>query len=337
MPESPEDSITERLARCVSLTPRFPIRDSRFVPIIRSVPEQSFLRWIRSRLGRRGGRIVVDSGDDAAVVRVGRDQVLFKTDSVIDGVHFDSRTARPEEIGHKALARCLSDVAAMAGVPTFAIVAMMAPRQAREAYLRRIYLGMEKTARAFRTKIVGGDFATHAGKLAITVALLGETGGLAPVRRSGARPGDAIAVTGPLGGSILGKHLRFTPRVKEARELHRRLGPTSMIDLSDGLGVDLRHLCEESGVGAALDEARIPVSAAARRLSRRDGKSPLSHALGDGEDYELLFTLPRAKARALGRRATVIGEVLPVEGVFLRRPNGHLYPLPASGWEHDTR
>jgi thiamine-monophosphate kinase len=300
------------------------------------VPEHSFIRWIRSRLGRRGGKIVVDSGDDAAVVRVGRDQVLFKTDSVIDGVHFDSRTARPEEIGHKALARCLSDIAAMAGVPTFAIVAMMAPRQSREAYLRRIDLGMEKTARAFGTKIVGGDFATHAGKLAITVALLGETGGLAPVRRSGARPGDAIAVTGPLGGSILGKHLRFRPRVKEARDLHR-LGLTSMIDLSDGLGVDLTHLCEESGVGAALDEARLPVSAAARRLSRRDGKPPLAHALGDGEDYELLFTLPAAKAKSLGKRARVIGEVLPIEGIFLRRPNGHLYPLPPTGWEHPTR
>ena len=298
--------------------------------------ELGFLRWIRERIGRRGGRIVVDTGHDAAVVRFGKSDVLFKTDGVIDGVHFDSAKARPEEIGHKALARCLSDIGAMGGLPSFAVVAMMVPRNADERYLRRIYVGMERTAKRFGTSIVGGDFSTHAGKLAITVALLGEARGVDPVRRSGARPGDRIGVTGPLGGSILGKHLRFTPRVKEGRRLAQRFGVSAMIDLSDGLATDLRHVCDESRVGAVLDERRVPVSAAARRLSRKDRRTPLSHALADGEDYELLYAASperaaRIAAAGLGR---TIGEVVEARGVFLRRSGGRLEEILERGWEH---
>lgn len=294
--------------------------------------ELGFLRWIRVRVGRRGGRIVVDTGDDAAVLKFGASDVLFKTDGVIDGVHFDSATARPEEIGHKALARCLSDIAAMGGLPSFAVVAMMAPRNSDERYLRRIYLGMEKTARAFKTSIVGGDFASHAGKLAITVALLGDMAGVAPVRRSGARPGDVVGVTGPLGGSILGKHLRFTPRVKEGRRLAKVV--SAMIDLSDGLATDLRHVCEESGVGARIDARRVPVSAAARRLSKKDGRTPLEHALRDGEDYELLYTAAPERARkieaaGLGRS---IGEIVPAKGLYVG-VDGRLEEV-GKGWEH---
>ncbi len=298
--------------------------------------ERDLIRWIRSRIGRRGGRIVVDSGDDAAILRIGRRQVLFKTDCVIDGVHFDSGSARPEEIGHKALARCLSDVAAMACVPSFAVAALMVPRNARELYVRRVVRGMERTAVAFKVAIVGGDVSSHPGKLAVTVALLGETAGGPPVRRSGARLGDVIAVTGTLGGSILGKHLRFVPRIREALELRRRFDIHAMIDVSDGLAVDLAHLCEESGVGAVLEEACIPVSAAARKLARRDRRSPLDHALGDGEDYEILFALPAAQSKRLerSRLGRVIGEVAAMEGLYLRRRDGRMEERTASGWEH---
>jgi thiamine-monophosphate kinase len=298
--------------------------------------ERDLIRWIRSRIGRRGGRIIVDSGDDAAVLRFGRRQVLFKTDCVIDGVHFDSGKARPEEIGHKAMARCLSDVAAMACVPSFAVAALMVPQSARELYVRRVVQGMERTAAAFGVAIVGGDVSSHPGRLAITVALLGETSRWAPVRRRGARLGDVFAVTGPLGGSILGKHLRFTPRIREALELRRRFDVHAMIDISDGLAVDLGHLCEESGVGAVLEEACIPISAAAKRLSRRDRKSPLAHALGDGEDYELLFALPAGQADRLrkSRLGRVVGEVAAMEGLYLRRRDGRMEERTAEGWEH---
>lgn len=299
--------------------------------------ELDLIRWIRAQLGRRRGRIIVDSGDDAAVVRFGKSRVLFKTDCVLDGIHFDSRTAKPEEIGHKAIARCLSDIAAMGCRPAFAVVALMAPSHARERYLQRVIKGMEKTARAFGTAIVGGDVASHKGKLGIAVALLGEEDSRPPVRRTGARPGDAVAVTGPLGGSILGKHLRFTPRVKEGIQLNRRFDLHAMIDLSDGLATDLRHLCEESGVGVILNESRIPVAPAARKLSRRDGKPPLQHALTDGEDYELLFAFPSSQARRLerARRGRVIGEVTAMSGVYLRRRDASLVELTSRGWEHD--
>lgn len=301
--------------------------------------ERDLIGWVRRRLGKRGGSIIVDSGDDAAVVRIGRSPVVFKTDCVLDGIHFDSRTARPEQIGHKALARCLSDVAAMACVPSFAVVAVMAPASARTAYLRRVVTGMERTAKAFQVAIVGGDFATHRGKLGIAVALLGEQRGITPVRRNGARPGDAVAVTGRLGGSILGRHLTFRPRIREARDLARRFDLHAMIDISDGLGVDLAHVCRESGAGAILFEDRIPVSSAARKLARRDGRTALAHAVGDGEDYELLFTVPAAQAKRLdrSRKARVIGEVTALDGVYLAARGGELVEITSRGWEHRLR
>ena len=297
--------------------------------------ELDLIRWIRGRIGKRSGRIVVDSGDDAAVVAAGHGHILFKTDCVIDGVHFDSRKARPEEIGHKAIARCLSDIGAMGCYPTFAVVAIMIPRNAREAWIKRLLSGLERTARKFDTAVVGGDVASHSGKLAITVALLGETRDLKPVRRSGARPGDAIAVTGPLGGSILGKHLRFTPRVREGVELNRRFEIHSMIDLSDGLATDLGHLCEESRVGAVVEEARIPITPQARRLPGL----ALDHALFDGEDYELLFTLPPTEAIRLEKagRGRVIGHVSAVDGVYLQSREGRLREVQRRGWEHRFR
>ncbi|HVE38899.1 MAG TPA: thiamine-phosphate kinase [Planctomycetota bacterium] len=301
--------------------------------------ELDLIRWIRGRIGKRAGRIVVDSGDDAAVLKVGRGNLLFKTDSVIDGVHFDSRTARPEDVGHKAIARCLSDIGAMGCFPTFAVVAMMIPRNARQAWIKRLLTGLERTARNFDTAVVGGDVATHQGRLAINVALLGETRDLKPVRRSGARVGDAIAVTGPLGGSILGRHLRFTPRVREGVELNRRFELHAMIDLSDGLSTDLRHLCEESRVGAILYADRIPITPAARRLARKDKRSPIEHALSDGEDYELLFTLPRNEAVRVekARLGRVIGEVAAIDGVYLREGPDRLREIERQGWEHRFR
>jgi thiamine-monophosphate kinase len=303
------------------------------------VGELDLIRWIRGRIGKRAGRIVVDSGDDAAVLKVGRGHLLFKTDSVIDGVHFDSLTARPEDIGHKAIARCLSDIAAMGCYPTFAVVAMMIPRNAREAYIKRVLAGLDRTAVRFKTPVVGGDVKSHAGKLAISVALLGETRDLKPVRRSGAKVGDAIAVTGALGGSILGKHLRFTPRVREGIELNRRFELHSMIDVSDGLSTDLGHLCDESRAGAVLYEERLPISPDARRLARRDRRTPLDHAMSDGEDYELLFTLPRMEAIRVekAKLGKVIGEISGVDGMYLRNRKGVLVEIERHGWEHRFR
>ncbi len=272
----------------------------------------------------------MDSGDDTAVVRVGTRSVLLKTDAVIDGVHFHLSRAKPEAIGHKAMARSLSDIAAMGGRPTFAVVAMALPKRMARVQLEGLFRGMRKTAGRFGVSIVGGDIASHSGKLSITVSLMGETCGSSPVLRSGAKPGDRILVTGSLGGSIEGKHLRFVPRVKEGIELARKYRIHSMIDISDGLVADLLHICEESGVGANLEGRRIPLSPAAKRLK---GNS-LDHALFDGEDYELLFTVsPRSAAPIVAqKRGKVIGEITPGGAILL---DGK--PVQRGGWEHQWK
>ncbi|HLG41918.1 MAG TPA: thiamine-phosphate kinase, partial [Planctomycetota bacterium] len=223
-------------------------------------------------------------GDDAALVR----NIILKVDSVVEGTHFARAT--PARIGHKAMARPLSDLAAVAGIPRWALVSIVLPRGRGLACAKAVYRGAERTARRFGVRIVGGDLTVTRGPMVVTVTIAGEPGPRGFVRRSGARPGDRLFVTGPLGGAILGKHLAFTPRVREALKLR----PTAMIDISDGFALDLRRLCEASGVGARVDLSKLPVSAAAKRLARRTGRSALDHALHDGEDYELLYTARKA-------------------------------------------
>src|SRR5262249_21538661 len=155
-----------------------------------------------------------------------------------------------------------------------------------------LYRGLRHVADAFDTVIVGGDTNSWGGPLVISVTLLGEATERGPVRRAGAKPGDWLLVTGPLGGSILGKHLDFTPRVREALQLHQFADLHAMIDISDGLAADVDHLCSESRCGAVLRAEAIPISEAARSI--HDGRSPLDHALSDGEDFELVFALPPA-------------------------------------------
>src|SRR5262249_40233389 len=170
------------------------------------------------------------------------------------------------------------------------------------------YAGLRAVADAFATAVVGGDTNTGDGPLVISVTLLGEATARGPVRRDGARPGDMLLVTGPLGGSILGKHLDFTPRVREAQQLHAAADLHAMIDVSDGLAADVAHLCWESGCGAVLRAEAIPLSEAARRMN--DGVSPLDHALGDGEDFELVFAVSPEDGRRLL-------ETQPIPGITL--------------------
>jgi thiamine-monophosphate kinase len=247
--------------------------------------ESAFLDWVRRR-SRAGGGVAVGIGHDAALVRLGP-RTILKVDAVVEGTHV--RRASPGQIGRKAMARPLSDLAAVAGVPRFALVSIVLPRGRGLGYAKAVYLGAERMGRRFGVRIVGGDLTVGRGPLVVSVTIAGEPGPGGFAARSGARPGDRIFVTGPLGGSSLGKHLRFTPRLREAR----RLRPTAMIDISDGFALDLARLCEASGVGARVDLSKVPVSAAARKLARRTGLPALEHALFDGEDYELLYTARR--------------------------------------------
>jgi len=257
--------------------------------------EFEFIDWIRRRVGRPKGRrgVGVGIGDDLAVLRFGGRVLLIGSDMTIEGVHFTFKTATPRQVGHKALGRCLSDCAAMAGVPLGAIVSVAVPKGFSNRVLKDVYRGMIRLANRFDCPIIGGDTSTSRRGLVIDVCLLGACEGNAPVLRSGARPGDTLYVTGRLGGSILKKHLTFEPHIEAGRWLAQHLPLHAMIDLSDGLSSDLNHLCRESRCGAELFESQLAraVSPAAKTLARRTGKSPLVHALNDGEDFELLAAI----------------------------------------------
>lgn len=290
--------------------------------------------------------VVTGCGDDCAVLDFGIPDklLLFKTDAVVEGVHFTPDT-KPENIGHKALARCLSDIAAMAGTPTAALVTIALPKSYDVAFIEGIYGGLAAVARRHEVAIVGGETTTNPERILISIALLGYIPRGKGVLRSGAEVGDAIFVSGELGGSLSGKHLEFEPRLVEARWLTEHFSIHAMIDLSDGLAGDLRHILKASRVGADLLTTSIPISRAAK-VSRAESstKSPLLAALTDGEDFELLFTvasrdavplLDAWKKRFPEVPLTCIGKITASEGIILRDKTG-ARPLTAHGYEHFT-
>ncbi len=296
-----------------------------------ALSETGLIERIR-RKTRVDRSVIRGIGDDAAVLRFRKDRyLLFAADMIIEGVHFRRPDAAPEEIGHKALAVNLSDVAAMGGIPRHALVSVGLPKKFSPVFVDGLYAGLRRLARRFRVNVVGGD-TNSSPVLVIDVAVLGEVEKRCLVLRSGAKPGDAVMVTGCLGGSGAGRHLRFIPRLAESRFLVRNFRLHAMIDVSDGLATDLHHICRESGVGALIRAVDVPVSPAARSFAV---------ALTEGEDFELLFTLPAAQADKLLRRAsgkfrlTRIGTITEKkEGVKLIEPSGKTIPLAPAGFQH---
>lgn len=301
--------------------------------------EFELIRRIQERLPARSPGIVLGSGDDCALLDPEGRRVLVTTDAVVEGVHFEPG-ARPEDVGYKAVATNLSDVAAMGGQPWAMVATYGLPAGLPADHGDRLLSGMLEAAAPHGVALVGGDIVASR-VLWVSVTLLGQDVLGRVVTRAGARPGDLLLVTGELGGSILGRHLRPVARVAEGLALNRDWRPTAMIDLSDGLAGDLRHVCRLSGVGAEIEARSLPVSAAAKELARRTGRAPWEHALTDGEDYELLFAIAPAEAEALVARPpfetplTRVGRVLPREaGIVLVRPDGSRGPLDLAGYEH---
>jgi len=299
--------------------------------------EFDYIRWLRQRTPPHP-RVVVGPGDDCAVLRPSSAPLLVKTDMLLANSHFILEQAGPRRVGRKALAVNLSDIAAMGGRPVAAVVSVGLPRHGAQHLAEELYLGMRELADEFDTAIVGGDTNTWDGGLVVSVALVGDAGPQGPILRSGAQPGDWLFVTGPLGGSIQGKHLDFTPRVREALQLQEHAQIHAMLDISDGLAADVNHICAESGCGAVLVAERIPVTQAARQM--RDGRSPLEHALGDGEDFELAFTVAPEDGRRLlakqpipGLTLAWIGDCCAESGLYLEE-NGQRRPLPPLGYVH---
>lgn len=286
--------------------------------------EFDLIDWIRSQQSARRPVLVPASDDLAILENPGDEQLLLGVDQVLDGVHFDSSRHSPWEIGQKVMNRNLSDCAAMACLPVAALVSWALPRGTDPDYVKQLYTGMKQAAEVFGCQIIGGDTGVWDQKLAVTVTILGRSGGVTPVCRSGARTGDAIYVTGPLGGSILGRHLRFIPRIHQARQLATKYKLHAMIDISDGLSRDLAHICRESKVGVVLEASLIPIHDDARQLPG----DPLMHALHDGEDHELCLAAPDGIQEAIR-----IGTVVEGSGVWLKQ-NGRCHPLEKGGFEH---
>jgi thiamine-monophosphate kinase len=290
--------------------------------------------------------VVVGAGDDCAVLDLGdpESHALFKTDAVVEGIHFTPEIA-PERIGHKAIGRCLSDVAAMGGLPIAAVVTLGLPREYDPAKVLGIYRGLGQLAARYQVAVVGGETTTNPGGVILSVALLGHVARDRALLRSGASAGDAIFVTGDLGGSIDGKHLDFEPRLAEGVWLAENFRPHAMIDVSDGLAADLGQILVASGdLGAELLQSALPISRAARVRTRSTprGKPPHLAALTDGEDFELLFTVPSRVAVQLqdafrahfpAVKLSCVGKVVSQPGIRLRSPTGWV-TIPATGYQH---
>ncbi len=301
--------------------------------------EMALVEFFR-RAGRRdAGRVPIGIGDDMACLRTEGNLVLITADMLLEGVHFDRGAHSPEEIGRKAMACSLSDCAAMACRPMAATVSLGLNEGMTQGEVEGLFEGMEKLAREFDCPIVGGDTNSWAGGLVVDVAMLAQPATRrGPVRRDGARPGDALYVTGVLGGSPGGHHLTFGPRVGEAirlaETLHEKLH--AMMDLSDGLSLDLWRLCRASGAGAVLEADALEGVArdSATSAAKTGGSDAIEHALNDGEDFELLLAVDADAAMPdIGVRITRIGSMVE-SGMTIRFADGRTEPLEPRGYEH---
>lgn len=310
----------------------------RFADSVSALGETRLIACIRHWLGDVSPPPPVGIGDDCAVLPPNRRRQLITTDPIIYGRHFNDAVP-PRAVGAMLLKRNLSDLAAMGAQPTAAVIALALDPRVRTRWLELFYRGLAAAARRFNVPIVGGDVAQGDGFLGAFLTLVGEAVGPRVVPRAGARSGDRIYVTGTLGGSRLGHHWRFTPRLAEGAWLARRREVHAMMDVSDGLAKDLYALTPP-GTQPALEAAAIPVSPDARTHARRTGRTPLHHALSDGEDYELVFAvagrasrvaLERAWRRAFPRvRLTCIGRFVPAGKI----PSGSLHLEAFHGYEH---
>ena len=233
--------------------------------------------------------VVAGAGDDCAVVEKprGKNLLLLKTDCVVERIHFAAKT-NPVSVGWKAMMRSLSDFAAVSGVPQFALITLIVPAQRSDDWVRKVYRGLNRAAARFDVSIVGGETSNTRGPAVISVSVSGFVEQNRFVSRKGGKVGDDLFVTGRLGGSLRGKHLRFVSRIKESRWLTQNFHVHAMMDLSDGLGADLPRLARASKVGFTVDKNSLPLNPGAK----------IDNAISDGEDYELLFAIaPRERAR----------------------------------------
>ena len=298
--------------------------------------ELKLVDWLKTQQSEHHG-IDLGIGDDMAQLSVGSTRPLFSCDMLLDGVHFDSRRHSMERIGRKAVACNLSDCAAMGVRPIAVNVSVALPISLPESDVHSLFRGIFQMAAEFDVGVSGGDTARWSHPLAIDVAIIAEPyPERRPILRSGAKIGDRLYVTGKLGGSLLGRHLSFRPRVAEARQLVHSLGARlhAMIDVSDGLALDLWRVCEASHTGATVDETLLEavIHEDARLLSDQDGRPPLEHVLSDGEDFELLLAVD-GDVGDTGVPLWPVGVVSPGTMLLLHL-DGSAAPLTPAGYVH---
>jgi len=337
------------------------------------IPEFALIRVLDRRFSRRAPRLVRGIGDDAAVIAASPGMWwCLTTDLLAEGVHFDRTIASLESVGYRAGVANLSDIAAMGAVPRYLLVSLAIPKGLASAQIYRLYDGLMKVCRLHDVSLIGGDTSASKAGLFLSITLIGTTKARRALFRHGARVGDRIYVTGSLGDSLAGlqlltrgkgagsaryrgtrlrrahrdllvrRHLHPAARLAEGQWLNDARLATAAIDISDGLSGDLRHICEESRVGAELDLDRIPISRACRSYADSRRLDPLQLALTGGEDYELLFTVSSTKqpiierqARARGFRVTCIGTIRPRRfGLQMRSGDRTIRPIPMRSYEH---
>ena len=314
--------------------------------------EKLLISRIRSRATRRKG-IAAGIGDDCAILQIpSGHQALVTTDFSLEGIHFRREWHPPEVVGHRCLARGLSDIAAMGGTPVSAFLSLALPQNLRQPWVDRFIKGLLGLADRFNVTLAGGDTAQSPGGILADIVVIGSIPKGKAIRRSGARSGDRIYVTGTLGGAAAGLKLLFAgkklrqadfpqhfhpvPRIEVGRFLLEKGLASAMIDLSDGLSTDLGHICEESGVGAEIQAPAIPCASVGKPAHEVD----LQLALHGGDDYELLFTGPRGKQvppRIAGVDITQIGHVTRQKHIIFMNDQGVGLEFHPQGWEHFRR
>ena len=336
------------------------------------IQEFALIRSLESRYASHAPGLVQGIGDDAAVIETSsRTWCHLTTDLLAEGVHFDLKSASPESVGYRAAMANLSDIAAMGAVPRYLLISLAVPKTVKRSHIYELYRGLMKACSPYDVALIGGDTSASKAGLFLSITLLGTTSGRRALFRHGAKVGDHIYVSGTLGDSMAGlkllmsstptyplgqrktgfsrSHRQFlirrhsypTARIAEGRWLNERRLASAAIDLSDGLSGDLRHLCDESRVGAEVELDRIPISPACQAYARTIGVSPIRFALAGGEDYELLFTAsPRDRGtiergtRTRGYHMTRIGMIRPQQFGIQMTIDGRTEPMPVTSYEH---
>ena len=299
--------------------------------------EADFITWLQEQSVTQAA-VFGDLTDDAAIINADGPLVVT-TDAITEDVDFILNEVTPEEIGFKAVMVNASDIAAMGAYPTELFVNLVIPSHWSLTSVKSLYAGIQLASVQCNCKIAGGDFNAWDGGLVVSITMHGYCKHNQPILRSTAKPGDFLCVSGPLGGSILGHHLSFTPRIGLLDELSQFVQLSSAMDISDGLSSDLHRLCKASNVGAIIEAQKLPISEAARCLADRDGHSPIDHALNDGEDFELLFTINPHDFRShplpkeLERSLFVIGDITEEKVLLLSNGNSKI-PLESLGFMH---